>query len=189
MNKRLWNPLLGSTARAVLAVAVMVWLVITAADAQPRLKSVESLVVVDATGKKVGEVIETGFENLAEVAFEVDGLVFTLFTRPDGLFFSGTYILYFESTDCTGTPLISPDPGGLLQVAAVGPPGMTVYGPDSSATPQTITTRSSINRFTGACIDDLDIARNMVPALPLIDLDPLFTPPFKVKVAKGKIVK
>lgn len=168
----------------MLAIALVGMLAISTVNAGT-LKSVDALVVVDANGKKVGTVTDIGLTLTgAAVVFEVDGFLFALFITQGS--FIGTFTFFqFESTDCTGTPFIGSSTGLLLHGVAVFPPGMTVYRPDPTATPRTITSRSEMGN-AGSCIVITRTIPDRSPAFPLIDLSTLFTPPFSVKVATNQ---
>jgi hypothetical protein len=154
------------------------------------LKTLESLVVVDATGRKLGNVISMLSSDAPEfanplVGFQHNHLVAIVGVRPIGGFFS-SLTLFFEEPGCEGNPwLLSPYPNGLMPLGAVGSPGLTVYTPDPTSSPQTITIQSR-ESTPGDCTNQTFEQGGLVPAIPLVNLEGQFTPPFRVEPAKGK---
>lgn len=145
------------------------------------------LAVYDANGKKVGDVEDLGGSNVPLVIFHMNDHVFTL--RAIRPFLAGTRGLLFKSGDCSGVAFFEFEsyPGSqtqafevsLLPVTAVGPPGSTVYIPTPNTLSQSIATGSFFSQFDGCLADGS--TRTVVPALSIVDLDTLFTPPFSVK--------
>src|SRR5262245_3062020 len=179
---------------SVLAVAVSV------AYTQETLKPVDSLIVVDSTGKRVGDVVSWN-NKVPGVAFQLNNFLFLLYVAQHRFFGTG-YVqlgdtLYFESTDCSGTPFLLAEP--LLNpsakeanltpvpVVAVNLPGNTLYIPDENA-PVNRTMKSVLDPFTpqgsytapGTCSSVNSLQISSLRAKPSIDLDTLFTPPFKL---------
>lgn len=161
---------------------------------QPTLSTVQGLVVVDADGKKLGEVVGIARGNDRGttpgldgpvVAFSVNGHVFTVVVFEDHFFGNGRWdSVSFDSPDCTGTPFIR-ETGSALPSVVVNTPGNTVYIEDPDATVQTVTVRSSLREMHhgGGCITG-DREDDLIRAIPLIDLDTVFTPPFTVRPLK-----
>ncbi len=152
------------------------------------LHSVQRLVVVDANGKLVGEVIDTLFGYNPLLAFRQEGKLFMVALTPDSAPFfgiTGTGIgngaFYFESTDCSGAPLMYRTPDFVLPTV-VNPPGMTVYVPDTSVIPQDVNFNSVLGEVGGgATCGTFSGTLSLVPAVPVVDLGSLFTPPFSVR--------
>jgi hypothetical protein len=91
----------------------------------------------------------------------------------------------FESDDCSGTPFLSVPDGLLLPNTVVSTPGMTVYVPDQSAPARQVVVRSSISVEFGAPGNCSKVTINVSasPAIPLIDLLTVYTPPFRIVFA------
>ncbi|MGH8063666.1 MAG: hypothetical protein ACRERE_00210 [Candidatus Entotheonellia bacterium] len=159
------------------------------------LKPHPLMMVVDANGRRVGLLIgidratRDGVPSDVWVAFKVDEHVFALRLHKDRFlgtvngFPEGEPGVGFESTDCSGTAFVATeasDESTLLPVTQVAGPGSTVYLQQSGAPSQLIAMQSLLN------VDDVcrsGFLRNSraYPALPLVDLAPLFTPPFHVR--------
>ena len=100
-------------------------------------------------------------------------------------------LLTFESPDCSGTPFLYQPPNRLFDWAAVAPPGMTLYLPETEGmAPRTIVP-GSFFEAVGGCQTSLtpigfDDPSNppptayFVPAAAIVDLLTLFTPPFRL---------
>jgi len=141
------------------------------------LKGFAAFKVLDAKGKLSGIASGAGGTN-AVMEFNVGGQVFNLVVSGNRFF--GNDNLFFESPDttCAGTRLMQPGSSDeLLTGVAIGPPGSTVYAPDSQAVPQTITVGSYFSYYCSG----FAFTTPLVPAVALVDLDTQFTPPFKVK--------
>jgi hypothetical protein len=136
--------------------------------------------VVDAHGTKVGKLL-TVSPNGGILAFEVDRQPFLLDLFQQNL--SGTSAVWYDSSDCSGPPLLATSLNPLFPSSGVSAPGHTLYLPEPDAEPVTI------NPFSGSQVaGDGTCARSSVltpilfiPAQPIIDLDTLFTPPFSVR--------
>lgn len=149
----------------------------------------EPIAVVDANGNQVGEVVGAT-TNTATVALKVGGRGVILVVRGattqsslegDLLPFQGTGTLRFESTDCSGPPLMFVDPIRTVDPGIVAAPGMTLYMPE---VPTILGSRilGSGRGQGGRCValSPPILADNMVPAVPIIDLLTVFTPPFRI---------
>ena len=120
--------------------ATVIWATATVSSiwAQP-LTPVDCMMVVDATEKKVGNVV--GVEQTSFVLISLhlaDGRLVALQVSR-GRLLGGT--LFFVSDNCSGTPLIE-DFGGVLPNVAVQPPGQTLYVKASGTTTQVTAVRS-----------------------------------------------
>lgn len=107
------------------------------------------LIMVDANGQTVGEVLALEYDSVQVVA-TVNGHLFNMFVSEAGITHGGFYfrLVQFESNDCSGQPYLRREPGSLDYLAeipdvALGPPGITAYVPDSS-TEVTLTMNSSV---------------------------------------------
>lgn len=91
-------------------------------------------------------------------------------------------LLYYESNDCTGILYIHERVSALTPVV-VHPPGdggNIVYIPEPSSLHQVVSFNSRRGYPNGACTAD-SFPAWVYPAIPLIDLDTVFTPPFTVR--------
>jgi hypothetical protein len=152
------------------------WLTAATVTAQT-LQPVDALILVDSTGKKLGNVLSVVSAQeplVATVGFSVNGRPF-LVTVNDAWVSSGGGL--YTSTDCTGTFYGSPQTGELMERAAVGPSGMILYLPDLNAKPQTITVMSLPQQPFCSSVRPFLVA-NVVPYVQVADLSTQFTPPF-----------
>jgi len=145
----------------------------------PQERAVKNLIVFDSNGEKVADVFDIVDFSVPLILFVVKGfLPFSLLVHPDRIL--GRNALLFESSDCSGTPFMQPhlSPDEVLPIVATGPPGDTVYIPDPNSSPQTMSFNSYLlEDFSRSCQTSSGQV-SLVPALPLIDLDTLFTPPY-----------
>lgn len=142
--------------------------------------SSSSAAVYGANGNKVGDVIGTSIASMV-VTFEAGRNLFALSVGKDeiGGQLDGTF--RYESTDCSGTPFTYyPEPGRIFPFVVISAPGRTVYLPDQNATPYFFHYGSTRDE-NGLCQASSDVWTG-VPAIPLVDLNTLFTPPFHVEV-------
>lgn len=143
----------------------------------PATLGIQPPAVYDSTGKKVGDTADT-YGNLY---FRFGEYVAPLNVTSDGIF-SWDYPvrLYWASTDCSGTPFVDAQISNrLFPRSFVGPPGQTVYIPDPESMPQYITVMSFSDN-DGPC-DTVTQTPNAVRAIPSVDLNTLFTPPFRLR--------
>jgi len=170
------------------SVAILI-LVASIAYPQEVIKSATSLTVIDADGKNVGEVFGAGGGTVV-VAFEFNKLVFLLQVKPTR--FEGIGNLYFDNVNCTGNAFLSSHllNETLIPYAVFYDPGRTLYLPDINSAPQTIYVQSDYSA-PGTCRNYLTPSQydGMLPAIPTVDFDNLFTPPFKLKAVKTKKIK
>lgn len=134
-----------------------------------------SFEVIDANGRLVGNF--SGFG----MVFHLFGRVVLLGADRDG--FRGGE-LYFESRNCTGTPWIIVFPNSSSMLAPFGtvaPPGTTVYVSAADASTETFHA-GSVYRERRCDLDPFPFGNvEVLPAVPLIDMDTLFTPPFAAR--------
>ena len=139
------------------------------------------LVLYDANDKKVGDVVDLSSLVYPVVIFRVDEHVFAL--RVTRSRFIGESPLWFASTDCSGPPLLEVNEEEsfdlLLSNPVIGSPGHTVYVPDLNAVVQSVLVKSFL-RQVGQCLPD-NATKTVVSAIPIVDLDTQFTPPFSVR--------
>jgi len=136
------------------------------------------LAVYDATGKMVGRVLQVGTPEIS-VPVQVNGTTVILAVRKDAI--GGNRTLFFDTTDCTGTPYVFADSNSLLETTTtVAAPGWTIYKQQPGALAQTILSKS--RREVGACLGPLTPTTTSVfPAVPVLDLSTMFTAPFSVR--------
>ncbi|HXH03182.1 MAG TPA: hypothetical protein VNN09_07660 [Candidatus Competibacteraceae bacterium] len=157
-------------------------------------------VVVDATQKKVGDVISLARSDdlsIPIVAFQLENYPpFALQVFRDRLVGNGSMnALYFPSGDCSGTPFVLLDTltrlqNRLMLPVAVAAPGSTVYAADPLAIAQPVVKNSALILEETAydsepplCIASDNQVSIMVPLVPILSLDLLFIPPFSLQVA------
>lgn len=162
------------------------------------LAQVESLIVVDATGKTLGPVLDAvgPGDSLPTVPFKIGNSIFTLavastrFLPPNGQPNS----LYFNSAGCNGLTgqavavITDLQPLNIILWSFVGADGGTVYGPTPNSQPiQSFTALSKlkVQRPPLAVVcEDLTspiVTGPAVPAMPIVNMLTLFTPPFSVQ--------
>lgn len=156
------------------------------------VNSAEQLAVFDTNNKRVGRVI--GIDgSIPKVALEVNGLLF-----PVGVVkaeFAGTFPIWFDSVECTGSPFMTKFPEGFgsafSTIAGVSgenePFGNIVYIPNLDEVEGSVEYKSF--RSGTACNFASGTINNVVPAIPLVDLDDFFTPPLTVKPEKDSLLQ
>ena len=93
--------------------------------------------------------------------------------------------MVFESHDCSGPPFLPQSANRLADLGAVEPPGMTLYLPEApGARPRRIAWSSY--RAAGECKRQGEpvVSDAYVPAVAIVDLLTLFTPPFRVEIVE-----
>ena len=147
--------------------------------------SPKGIAVVDANGKRVGTVVEARLREVTialivndrRVLLDVISPVSTEYYPP----FRGATFVAFESRDCSGPPFLFENSDRLLDAGAVAFPGMTLYLPAvPGAAPVTIASASSAGVAGCQTIEHPFSDRAWVPAVAVVDLLTLFTPPFRV---------
>jgi hypothetical protein len=171
-----------------------------AADGPPQVTAVALATVVDSTGKAVGSVI--GSQNVSAVVggpisimAGAGGLAFWLLIDRDGLFSSLLMGPLFATSDCSGTPYVyPPDPSAFVMPSAIGLPGKSLYAPQPGAIGRFVTLASAMysspsvpTAFCGALPPPPPgVPPNntlfVVPAVPLVDLNTVFKPPFSLRI-------
>jgi hypothetical protein len=155
-----------------------------------KLKPLNRLRIVDANGKLVTTVGPDWRDGEWAAAHFKFGQYPPFMLRVTPQRFLGTApgnVVIFELAQCSGEPFVfSPPswPPQFLRPTFVAPPGRTVYVPDLEDTPHTEYAGSLWNTDTETCIDvppDRNDYSDAVKAIPLIDLDTVFTPPFSVR--------
>lgn len=165
---------------------VLAMVVATAGHAE-NVRFVNGFKVVDATGKRLGKIIQKDAASVL-VAAKVgsDPIVLTV---GENAIFGDLNVLYFNSSDCSGPAYTS---GGSFPVkpffpltTIMGPPGMTLYLRDESATPITLpgpATFSERDYPTGTCSVVVDVSGTILqPVRAITNFASTFTPPFGLK--------
>ena len=151
------------------------------------LGSSGTLGVFDADSQRMGDVIGVQ-DNVPWVRMAAAGQTFVLQVLPGQLI--GQF-LWFSGPGCTGTVYIA---GGTLtngpnvfSIAAVLEPGGTVYAANAQA-PVERHNVQSVRGHDGVCSSfSTAFGQNVVPATPVMTLDPLFTRPYSVH-SRGRSV-
>jgi len=182
---------------AVFLATFICWFYPYSASAQkPRVKPVGRVSVVDSKGKIVGTILgglglTTPVHTIPNRTFapsvllDAEGRLIAVEIGQEGFFSDNS--LYYESTNCSGTPWLTdiavqsePPLHGLLPSVGIGPPGHTVYVPVEHSSPHALTIRSQFHR--GRCFSPLLFPPPTgIPTEALIDLDTEFTPPFQLR--------
>jgi hypothetical protein len=171
-------------------VALFVLMAGTSSQADPKTptKTVPpTWVVVDVNGKQVG--LPVGLDDrfdFAYVIMRVGDVTFPVavshyeFIAPTGDSYANQSTLYFESGDCTGQPYVMPTTRISGEWVVID--GGIAYAPEIGATPQQRTVNSQrpdqlsppfyCRRTTSS--------RPLVAAYELINLNDMFTPPFRL---------
>ncbi|MBI3144392.1 MAG: hypothetical protein HYZ18_03815 [Pseudogulbenkiania sp.] len=147
--------------------------------------------VFDSNGKRVGDVISVYTADgpaAITVDFQQQNIVLWAYSYGLSADSGGRGLnVYFTTADCTGTPYVDEQGATLLPLAVLARPGRTLYFGDSTVTPfqpllSSLLPGETRGGATGACtIIAPSSERRVVPAIRLIDLDTLFTPPFSVR--------
>jgi len=148
-------------------------------------ESDRTFIFVDAVGTLVGDVIELG-NGGGEVLIDREGFpLFRLLINRDRIPGNGGR-LYFESSDCSGTPFMSQITFPLpLSFVDDLDPSFPVHIPDLAATPISMTSGSARDTDDG-CISDVRTDMR-VPAIPVFAWGDEFTPRFRV-VTRGEFL-
>ena len=142
-------------------------------------------IVVDSTGEVLGAVLDATKDDV-DVLFDLPGLpLFVLQVLPQEIEVQGV-TLWFESADCTGQAWVNaPDVQGVMGmvVAVPGsvplpPAGRTFYVADPLDSPEMIF-RLSWDQNDGFR-QPADVGEVSAKRVTPLDLDSLFTPPFRV---------
>jgi hypothetical protein len=178
--------------RALIVLAGLLALLHLDASAGGRPNAREKLVVVDANGKQVGTVVGSRV-NRVTIALRVNGrhVLLNVDSAVDTPVFPGTTLLVppirgfggvsFESRDCSGPPFLFQSGNGLLDSGFVAPPGLTLYLPTVPGAAPTPIALSSYWGTGGCRTQEPPVLSNAyVPAVAVVDLLTLFTPPFRL---------
>ena len=137
------------------------------------IHTVNTLIVVDANGVEMGTALDT----IPTVVFQIEGRFAVVRVQTQRLT-GGT--IFFDAPDCTGNRYVAlsrlPVEGG-----AVGPPGTTLYLADLTASSRPATIIKSDLQGGTHCFNQQQPVDTLLPAVAVIDLDTVFTPPFSVK--------
>ena len=144
------------------------------------------LIVVNSTGAEVGTLIDfqgqvpdTLTHGLA-FAITNDGRIAPFGITPEGIDTEGR--LYYQSTNCTGTPFILTNtPRTFLPRTALNPPGQTLYIEQVGAI-HAARTFQSYRDLSGTCNPDTAIELSVPVTSTGLDFS-IFVPPFTVELA------
>ncbi|MEM4658618.1 MAG: hypothetical protein QXX77_09390 [Candidatus Methanosuratincola sp.] len=149
-------------------------------DAEPKPR----WAVFDSLSREVGTLLgfsESG--DSATIGFEFDGLNFLLEVNKDRIV-GNTGGVFFESDDCSGTPLIIYK-STMAPLVAVAPPGSTVYLlVDDPRNPVSLTARSTLDPSSGECEKIKVEGLKLATARAILNLDRVFTPPFTIRLTR-----
>lgn len=164
------------------AVAVFVILLASVSWAGQPVKPIGSLNAYDANGKRIGQVIDLNNGQGSTVFVRIGGTPTYLTVGPSSMW-AGNPELSYQSTDCSGAPFIRVANSLFPTLVATGDPGLTVYVPQSGQTAQTITIASVTENLQPSQCQPLLHSQQIqaFPAVPVIDLSTVFTPPFSVR--------
>lgn len=165
----------------ILAVASVLLAAAATTVAGQVVRNVDRVVLVDATGVTVGDVLAIEGPAGATVALEVDGQLAVVRVTRERFIGTADTSIVFETSDCTGDAYISPNAisfGPSLTAAAIGWPGSTLYlgNPDGPET--TITRRSSRNWDSTECNAESPAPADALLVVPVVDLADFYQPPF-----------
>ena len=154
------------------------------ASAPPRVAGAEGLAVYDSRGKFVGEVLGLNGPE-PTIVLKVGRAIATFIAdrerlRPTGNIFDSP--LVYESTDCTGqafsgTGSVLPESGGILGPALIMN-GTKLY--EITGEVAEIMVNSVLNQ-EGVFCEPITFSHTDVPLRELVDLGPIFRPPFSVR--------
>lgn len=143
------------------------------------------IVVVDANGTPVGPAVlhrddRDGFE--VSVVLQRATQIFYLGVRFD-TWLDSEDMIGFTSLDCTGLPFLvaSSGPPSLFTMAGLGAPGTTLYLGGNGSVRQFVHIHSVLRRWGCEMLTMLGV--DAMPAEPVVDLETLFVPPFRLAPA------
>jgi hypothetical protein len=152
-------------------------------DRPPGGHIVENATIVDVNGVEVGPLI--GDPRSPYVILRAHDRIFSVPIRTEG--FGSDHLLLFALPDCAGPPFRNANTvrTRLVPPAVIYAPGSTIYLDDASGLVQSMISRSHGLGFIPPgkpqCVNQLIDVVDAVPAVPIIDLDTLFTPPFSIR--------
>jgi hypothetical protein len=177
---------------ATLAFGVILLTQTSPADDNQSVRAVEQPVVVEAHGAPLGGIVALNGP-AATVLINVGGGLFSLNVLPNQLLGTGGP-LYFTSNNCAGTPYITFQQPGLSTPSVLAAPGNSLYAAVPNAFPSPITPLSLLlpsipGGPPATCVPILPPPPPTpppppvfaVPALRLVDLNTVFTPPFSIR--------
>jgi len=157
------------------------------------LTNFPNLVIFDSTNKKVGQPSFLSTSSDVRLDFRFGQFSFYVYVKPSGFYTSGERYLYFQDGTCSSIPFLDAFVYNysqeFLTPAVVNQPGHTVYIANPATPPQNRTI-GSLRFADGTCCAGSPIFDSCfgeattyfaVEALPVINLDTKFTPPFTTK--------
>lgn len=168
----------------------------SSAEDKESVRPVDQAVVVDVHGHKLGNVVNVNGP-LAMVLVEAAGHLVSLNVTPNQLLGTGGP-LFFTTNNCTGTPYVAAQPPALVAVSTLAAPGNSVYVQTPNAIPQLITALSTLPPAPPGvppiCLSTVPPPPPppappppappqvfAVPARRLVDLNTVFTAPFRIR--------
>jgi len=161
----------------------------------PQVSGVDSAIVLDSAGKKVGTMMCTDPQCIGNaVIVGVEGKAYLLGVISGGL--GAFQMVMFTEPNCAGTPYMGPPNIGFVQQAGLGLPGQTLYAPTHNILPQILQVASAYLQPTGVAAPTCvpwppppppggpPPANQfmLVPAVKVADLSLFFKPPFSVQL-------
>jgi hypothetical protein len=156
------------------------------------LTSQETVIIVDVEGKSLGPVFFRSQGYIDYLVFYIDPFVVPVTVMKNKII--GHFPAWFESTDCSGNPVIDAEEATGIPfdsqmvtpatvVAQVFPnQGVLgkIYVADPNNSPHQVTVRSKA--ADPGCVENENQPALVVDTLEFMDLDAQFTPPFKAAV-------
>lgn len=157
--------------------------------ARSTLEASAAVHVVDSRGVVVGPMVGERAEGAERrnyvAAFRLGGLTLPVLVGRDRIVGGSYNVLVYAGDDCTGQPAfrreaIDYSPGPVTAIAA---PRMTLYMADPDETAYRVAPiRSTLSLNNGDCTTrDSGVLVWLAPAIPIMELDGLFVPPFNLR--------
>ena len=165
-------------ALAVLAIVVLT--VGLSVSARRALTVPGQLEIVDSAGQVVGHHASNMFEGTLSAMLEVDQKFYLVAVSRNGFFSFGRF--FYTQPNCQGQAWLDAEEGtcgGMCTSSEVGAPGQTLYAPDPAVPPQTMTFLSLLD--SRGCSSAFGQSALAARAVPVIDLNTVFTPPFSLR--------
>lgn len=150
--------------------------------------------VIDAQGRFVGEVIGTRFDNARSyglVRFEFadgDTAIVPIGRVNGALTWVREADLYFETKNCTGTPLRTPRHEEFTERVSAVLDGSTLYVSDGDQPPEQIRP-FSVLRELGTCEEGTFFSAPFIALRTQVDLSSAFTHPFRLVESRSRPVR
>jgi hypothetical protein len=145
--------------------------------------AVEPVTLVDANGVVMGPVISYDHSD-PKIVFPLNAGGGRVLIRVFPQQYDETDSVYYQTNDCTGTPLIPYSTGDIefSTPYAIGAPGKTLY---VAVLSKPVVSRTASSRgAVGAC-STTSLTRQFAIARATSDLATIFTPPFRVRFSSS----